>query len=102
MILALWGFIHAWVAQPPPLVPDPPPSAPPGELSNAADTVLGWMKWGGVVGAVGALVAAGIMMAIGRRNRNHMAIEGAVSLPWVVGGLALVLGAASVVGFLVQ
>jgi hypothetical protein len=101
MILALWGFVQAWVAQPP-LVPDPPPAAPPGELSNATNTLLGWMKWGGVVGAVAALIAAGIMMAVGRRNRNHMAIEGAVSLPWVVAGLAMILGSAAVVGFLVQ
>ncbi len=60
------------------------------------------MKWGGLVGAVGALIAAGIMMAVGRRNRNNMAIEGAVSIPWVVAGLAVILGSASVVGFLLQ
>ena len=58
------------------------------------------MKWGGLVGAVGALIAAGIMMAVGRRNRNNMAIEGAVSIPWVVAGIAVILGSASVVGFL--
>lgn len=93
----VWG----WMAQPP-AVPNPPPIAPPGELAGAAETLLGWMKWGGLVGAVGALIAAGIMMAVGRRNRNNMAIEGAVSLPWVVGGMALILGSASIVGFLVQ
>lgn len=86
----------------PPLVPDPEPVAPPGELANAANTLLGWMKWGGIVGAVGAATAAGIMMVVGRRNRNHMAIEGAVSLPWVVAGLALVLGSASIISFLLQ
>ncbi|WP_051115023.1 hypothetical protein [Actinokineospora enzanensis] len=98
---ALLTELNGWLAQPP-LVPDPPPAAPPGKLAAATNTLLGWMKWGGLVGAVGALIAAGIMMAIGRRNRNNMAIEGAVSLPWVVGGLALILGSASLVGFLLQ
>lgn len=93
--------IHGWLLAGP-NIPNPAPSAPPGELAKATNTLLGWMKWGGLVGAVGALIAAGIMMAVGRRNRNNMAIEGAVSLPWVVGGLALILGSASIVGFLVQ
>jgi hypothetical protein len=87
---------------PPPTadLPDPKPEAPPGVLGDAANTFLGWMKWGGLVGAIGALIAAGIMMAVGRRNRNNMAVEGAMSLPWVVGGLALIFGATSLVGFL--
>ncbi|ATY17214.1 hypothetical protein CU254_41680 (plasmid) [Amycolatopsis sp. AA4] len=80
---------------------DPKPHAPPGKLSEAASTMVAWMKWGGLVGAVAALVAAGIMMAVGRRNRNNMAVEGAMALPWVVGGLALILGATSIVGWLI-
>lgn len=94
-----------WLAQPPPsgspLLPDPQPAAPPGKLSDAANTMLSWLKWGGLAGAVGALVVAGIMMAVGRRNRNNMAVEGAMSLPWVVGGVALILASASLVGWLV-
>src|SRR2546422_7169963 len=77
------------LAQPPPstpLLPDPKPEAPPGKLSDAANTMLSWLKWGGLAGAVGALVVAGIMMAVGRRNRNNMAGEGAMSLPWGIGG----------------
>ncbi|OLZ51754.1 hypothetical protein BS329_15710 [Amycolatopsis coloradensis] len=80
---------------------DPAPIAPPTKLADAASTLIGWMKWGGLIGAVGALVAAGIMMAVGRRNRNNMAVEGAMALPWVVGGLALILGATSIVGWLI-
>ncbi|WP_309114655.1 hypothetical protein [Saccharothrix sp.] len=83
-------------------IPDPPPQAPEGPLAEATNTMLGFMKWGGLVGGVGAGIAAGIMMVIGRRNRNNMAIEGAISIPWIVGGLALVLGAASLVGFFVE
>ncbi|WP_298181018.1 hypothetical protein [Saccharomonospora sp.] len=100
MLYTLWGKAQSWVSQQ--LVPDPPPAAPPGKLTEATNIILGWMKWGGLVGAVGALIAAGIMMAVGRRNRNNMAIEGAVSIPWVVAGLAVILGSASVVGFLLQ
>lgn len=97
----VWTELTTWLAQPP-LVPDPPPAAPPGKLSAAGNTILGWMKWGGLLGAVAALIAAGIMMAVGRRNRNNMAIEGALSLPWVVAGLSLIFGSASVVGFITQ
>lgn len=87
-----------WLGQPE--LPDPDPAPPPGVVNDAANTFLAWMKWGGLVGAIGALIAAGIMMAVGRRNRNNMAVEGAMSLPWVVGGLALIFGASSLVGFL--
>ena len=90
-----------WLMQPSaPLIPDPAPKAPPGKLSEAADTFLAWLKWGGLAGSVGALVVAGIMMSVGRRNRNNMAVEGAMALPWVIGGLALILGSASIVGWL--
>lgn len=92
--------LQTWLAQPP-LVPDPPPAAPGGKLTAATNTILSWMKWGGLVGAVGAGIASGIMMAIGRRNRNNMAVEGAISLPWIFGGVALIMGSASVVGFFV-
>ncbi|MFJ5984421.1 hypothetical protein [Lentzea sp. NPDC092896] len=80
---------------------DPAPSAPPGPLKEGAETLLSWVKWGGLFGAVGAGVAAGIMMAIGRRNRNTMAIDGAISIPWIIGGIALILGSASLVSFFV-
>ena len=82
-----------------PQIPDPPPAAPPGKLADAANTLLSWLKWGGIVGAVGAGIAAGIMMAVGRRNRNNMAIEGAVSIPWIFAGVALISGSAAIVGF---
>jgi hypothetical protein len=98
---AAWMAIQPILAQAP-AIPDPPPVAPPGKLGDAVTTFLGWLKWGGLVGAVGASISAGIMMAVGRRNRNHMAIEGAISIPWIVGGLALILGSASLIGFLVQ
>lgn len=94
--------INTWLMQPGiPGFDDPAPQAPPGKLGEAAEELIGWMKWGGLIGAVGALIAAGIMMAVGRRNRNNMAVEGAMALPWVVGGLALVLGATSLVAWII-
>jgi hypothetical protein len=92
---------NTWLLQQAPLLPPAPPIAPPGKLADAANTLLGWMKWGGLVGAVGALVAAGITMAVGRRNRNNMAVDGAMSMPWVIGGLALILGAGSIVSWVI-
>lgn len=82
-------------------IPDPPPAAPPGKLADAAGTFISWLKWAGLVGAVASGTIAGIMMAVGRRNRNNMAIEAAVGLPWIVVGLAFVLGSASLVSFFV-
>jgi hypothetical protein len=95
--------LMVWLTQPSdPLIPNPDPKAPPGKLADAADALLAWLKWGGLAGSVGALVVAGIMMSVGRRNRNNMAVEGAMALPWVIGGLALILGSASVVGWLLD
>lgn len=89
-----------WLAQPPTsVVPDPQPRNPGGAIGKATDFILGLMMWGGLVGAVGALIAAGVMMVVGRRNRNNLAIDGAMSLPWILAGLALVLGASSFVTF---
>lgn len=64
------------------------PCAPPG-LSAIANQWIGWAKWGCLVaGVLGLLISAGMMM-IGRRNRSHLAGEGATGIPWVVAGLSL-------------
>lgn len=79
-------------------VPDPGPAPPPGRISEFADTIVGWMKWGLVVaGVVGMLICAG-MVIIGRRQRNAMATEGLLGAGWVIAGLALVSSAAGIVG----
>lgn len=104
MLERAYARLVLFLTQPPttPLIPDPAPQAPPGKLADAANVMLAVLKWGGLVSSVGALVVAGIMMSVGRRNRNNMAVDGAMSLPWVIGGVAMILGASSIVGFLLD
>ena len=79
-------------------VPTPPPSPPPG-LGQLGDTFISWMTWILRVCGVGGLMACGIMMAVGRRNRSAMAADGAAGIPWVLGGLTLGAVAALIVAF---
>ncbi len=78
-------------------VPNPAPAAPPG-LGAAADTLLGWMKWGGLVAGVAGLIICAIMMMVGRRNRSATAADGAAGIPWVLGGLTVIAFSAGLVG----
>lgn len=80
-------------------IPDPPPIVPPGKLANASNLLLGVMKYGGLIAAAAMLMAAGIMMSLGRRRNNHMAVEGALAIPWTVVGISLTFGAVSLVGW---
>src|SRR5215831_3776332 len=57
-------------------VPNPPPVAPPG-LSSRVRTLLSWWKWVALAGGIFGLIACGVMMAIGRRNRSNLAADGA-------------------------
>ena len=79
-------------------VPTPAPSPPPG-LGQLGDTFISWMTWILRVCGVGGLMACGIMMAVGRRNRSAMAADGAAGIPWVLGGLTLGAVAALLVAF---
>lgn len=81
-------------------VPDPAPIAPPG-LGDAVNTLLGWLKWGGLVAGVAGLLVCAIMMMIGRRNRSSVAADGAAGIPWVLGGLTVVAFSAAIVGAVV-
>ena len=64
------------------------PSPPPG-LGELGDTFIAWMTWILRVCGVAGLMACGVMMAVGRRNRSAMAADGAAGIPWVLGGLTL-------------
>jgi hypothetical protein len=78
-------------------VPNPKPAPPPG-LQGFGNDVVSWMKYIGIIACLGGLIACGIMMAVGRRNRNEMSTQGALGLPWVMAGMAVIGGAAGIVG----
>jgi hypothetical protein len=78
-------------------VPDPSPQAPPG-MAGPVGTLLGWFKWGALVGGVFGLIGCGAMMAIGRRNRSSLAADGATGIPWVLAGLTLIALSSGIVG----
>lgn len=92
-------MMSAPAAAPPPTFPNPPPKAPPGALGNTANSFLGILKWILIVAAVGALIWTGVQMVAGRRRRNEMAVDAVMSIPWIVGGLILGLGAAGILLF---
>ena len=54
-------------------------------------TVLEWVKWLSIIAGIGGIIVIAIMMMIGRRNRSQMAADGLSALPWIVGGLILIL-----------
>lgn len=78
-------------------VPNPPPAAPPG-LETITNTILGWLKWGVLVGGVAGLLICASMIVVGRRNRNALASDGIQGAVWVLGGLALAAVAGGLVG----
>ena len=80
-------------------VPNPPPVAPPG-LASRVNTLLSWWKWVALAGGIFGLIACGVMMAIGRRNRSNLAADGAAGIPWVLAGLTLVALSSGIVGVL--
>ena len=77
----------------------PTPSPPPG-LEALGDTFLSWLTWILRICGVGGLMACGVMMAVGRRNRSSMAADGAAGIPWVLGGLTLGAIATLIVAFI--
>ncbi|MFI5614947.1 hypothetical protein [Amycolatopsis sp. NPDC051903] len=82
--------------------PDSDPITPKGKFGEVGTFLIGVLKWGGLVVAVAAMVVAGIMMAGGRRHSNRIAVDGAMSVPWIVVGVALIMGASSLVGWVIS
>ncbi len=76
--------------------PNPAPEAPPG-LAEPVNMFIGWLKWIVVVAGTAGLIICGLMMTVGRRNRSHMAAEGAAGIPWVLAGLSLAALAAGII-----
>ncbi|MEU9079972.1 hypothetical protein AB0D22_35520 [Kitasatospora sp. NPDC048538] len=80
----------------PPLFTNPAPAPPPG----MEGTFTNWVSWGKYVGmfcGIMGLIACGIMMTIGRRNRAHLSAEGASGLVWVIAGVSAITLSVSVV-----
>ena len=81
----------------PPAVPNPPAQAPPG-LTGPVDTILGWIKWGTLIGGSAGLSICAVKMMVGHRNRSSLAADGASGIPWVLLGLSLAAVSSGVVG----
>jgi hypothetical protein len=62
----------------------------PDSVKKVASTLIMWTRWTGMAAGVFGLMSCGVMMAIGRRNRSHLAGEGASGIPWVLGGLSVI------------
>lgn len=68
--------------------PNPKPEAPPG-MEKVFGGWVGWAKWIAVMSGILGLIACGIMMMLGRRNRSHLAAEGASGIVWVIAGISV-------------
>ena len=79
-------------------VPDPPAQAPPGLTGPGRDTILGWIKWGTLIGGSVGLSICAVKMMVGHRNRSSLAADGASGIPWVLLGLSLAAVSSGVVG----
>lgn len=79
-------------------VPNPAPGQLPGQLGTDLNTIIGWGKTLAIAFGVVGLIACGVMMMVGRRNRHSFAADGAAGVPWVLGGLALVSVSSAIVG----
>jgi hypothetical protein len=75
---------------------NPSPRAP-AEVTAQWSRIMGLAKWIGFAAGALGLLAAGVMMSLGRRHRSSTAADGAAGVPWVVGGLSAVVLAVPIV-----
>lgn len=80
-----------------PKPPNPAPHPPPG-LSGKVNTLLSWWKWIALALGVFGLIGCGALMIAGQRNRHNLAADGATGIPWVLGGLTLIVLSSGVAG----
>ncbi|MGW2724873.1 hypothetical protein [Streptomyces sp. NPDC001492] len=80
-------------------IPNPGAKTPDG-LSNARDTLLGWLKWGGYSIAAASIILSGIKMLWGSGGGRGAttAADAAVEIPWKVLGVTLISGGAGLLG----
>jgi len=77
--------------------PNPPAQPPPG-LDTFTTKVLGWLKWGTGIAAMGGLLAVAVMMGVGIRGRSDTAKNAMSHAPWVFGAAALAGSASVLIG----
>lgn len=80
-------------------VPVPSPVAPPG-VAEKVQTVLNWGFWISITALVGALIVAGVKMAINNRRGEGLS-EGLGGVITVLIGAAFVASASSIISALV-
>lgn len=96
-LIAAKVTVYAWALLPADDLNDPAPAAPTSGTATQIKDLMAWGKWIAMVAGFAGLVIAGIMMAVGRRSRSQMAADGAIGIPWVIGGLSVVLLAVPIV-----
>ncbi|GAA2813073.1 hypothetical protein [Nonomuraea dietziae] len=60
---------------------------------------VGAGKWIALAVALVSMIYAGTKMMAGKSNRSNLAADGAASIPWIFGGIAVVMSAASIIMF---
>jgi hypothetical protein len=73
------------------------PATPIPGLGDTLTQWIGWAKTIGMFAGVIGFIICGVMMMIGRRNRSHLAAEGASGLVWVIAGASVVVMAPGVI-----
>lgn len=75
-------------------IPDPAPQAPE-KLNAAVGTIIGIVKWVGIIAGVLGLIAGGIMISISGRQGDGHEILGRIGKPLL--GVAIVVCAVSII-----
>jgi hypothetical protein len=93
MLVLATDYATSFLAQP----PNPGPQPPPG-LENFGNNLISWIKWGVLVAGMAGLLISAIMVIIGRRGRNEVAVQGFMGVGYGLVGLAIASVAAVLVG----
>lgn len=73
------------------------PKAPPGSFAGKVTSVIGWAKWVALGICILGIVAIGVGLAVGGEGRggHHLG-----KLGYALGGVAIIAGVGSLLGFL--
>ena len=90
--MSVWTVVSVLLAD----LANPSPQAP-AEVAAQWSRIMGLAKWVAFAAGALGLLAAGVMMSLGRRHRSNTAADGAVGVPWVLAGLSTVALAVPIV-----